>query len=242
MADRYAYVPMLGILSWLGGSLFLLRNDNRASENARGPAGNPATVLWKRTGTLGIALCLSFAFLAFTWAIHSRDQLRIWKNSLSLWQHALVHGPGCYVVRFNLADALIEAGLIRQAIPHLEAAAAIRPTEGEAFGRLADTYNRLSDLDRAERFYAEAIARDSQNPAYHLGRGRIFQRMRQWEMALAEFNIALQQQPENPEILTDAARALRSLGRIEEARQRLQRALKAAPESEEARNLLQSLR
>jgi len=77
------------------------------------------------------------------------DQMSIWKNSLTLWQHALAHCPGA--MWFAQPGGCTGSGRTGSPRPYRTWRLRHRsgPADGEAYARLADTYNMLNDLESA---------------------------------------------------------------------------------------------
>src|SRR5260370_40057467 len=95
MADRYAYIPLIGIfIAVVWGIGDLVKNYKRARDCA----------------IVG-AVCAIFALVIVT-----RVQLSYWSSSLALWQHAQEVTENNFVAYNNLGEALWSRG-------HLEAAA-----------------------------------------------------------------------------------------------------------------------
>src|SRR5262249_24098580 len=111
MANRFAYVPMIGVL-WMAvwGAAELL---------PRWPYGQilrPALA-----GTVVLA-CLAGS----SW------QLRYWRNSVTLFEHALVVAPDNFVAYNNLAYTLAAAGKFDEALTNAYAAVQLRRDFPEA--------------------------------------------------------------------------------------------------------------
>ena len=127
-ADRYMYVPMVGLaimLAW--GAADLAR---------RWPAAT------RPIAAAAIAACLAAAAV-------SAAQIQHWKNSETLFQHALDMTTDNYLAEHNLGSYLLAAGRLSEAMPHLEAALRIRPESAPArtdlASALAQTPGRLSE-------------------------------------------------------------------------------------------------
>src|ERR1039458_5637212 len=106
-ADRYTYIPMIGL------AISLVWGVSEASER------------WPRIQmALAAALCL--ACLTVTWL-----QVRYWRDSIPLYQHAIEVTSGNYVARFNLASVLETRGELAEAVTQLRETVRIRPQFGQ---------------------------------------------------------------------------------------------------------------
>ena len=98
MADRYLYVPMIGLtiaIAWI-------------AHEWRGAA-------W--AGAAAVALC----------AILSWQQVHYWKDGETLWRHAIAVTDGNYVAHDNLGVELDRAGRPEEALAEYRKAVTIRP-------------------------------------------------------------------------------------------------------------------
>ncbi len=116
MADRYAYLPMVGLviaLTWSGAELW------------RGlPRARPA---------LAAAALLLLAALAVT----SRLQLAHWRDNQSLFSHSLAVTTRNHVAHAHLGMALLASGRDREAMAELRESVRIRPDDLEVSNNLA---------------------------------------------------------------------------------------------------------
>ena len=122
-ADRYLYVPMVGLcimLAW--GTADWLGHAPRFRRAVAAAAA---------------AACLSSAALAAA-------QVRHWRDSQALFEHALAVTDGNYLAHHNLGVALAEMpGRLPEAIAHYRAALAIRPDSARAHTDLGNALAKL---------------------------------------------------------------------------------------------------
>ena len=137
MADRYAYIPGMGILFaavWVAADIIKHR-----------PAGKWLAVL--------CVLCLLTAL-----GLVSRRQLAYWQNSETVFRHALAVTTGNYAAHNNLARTLVEQGRIKEARPHLEQALAIHPEFPQAHNNLGVLLAAEGRIAAALDHFARAVA------------------------------------------------------------------------------------
>ena len=106
MADRYMYIPMVGLLIIAGWGLKDLAGNRRLLRNA-------LAVL------AGVVLLLAI--------ILTRNQTMFWQNTLTLFEHALKVTTNNSVAEVNYGDALIKAGKTDEGLLHLREAVRISP-------------------------------------------------------------------------------------------------------------------
>ena len=145
MADRYAYVPLIGIfimLAWgaaQAASRLKLRRE------------------WLAAAALGSLVPL--------WMV-TYVQVGYWRDSASLFEHALAVTEENAVAHYNLATALAEKEEWEMAIPHLHRALEILPSYASARINLGSILARQDKMDDAMRQFEMAI---EANPESDLG-------------------------------------------------------------------------
>jgi tetratricopeptide (TPR) repeat protein len=136
MADRYTYLPSIGIaimIAWSIPSLFQ-REDIRK----------------KILFPTAIAV---FAVLAFlTW-----QQCGYWKNSINLWNHALKVTKDNYLAHNSRGIAYGESGEYQRAIDDFNKAIDLKTDYFKAFNNRGFAYNKLGQYQRAINDYDKAI-------------------------------------------------------------------------------------
>jgi protein O-mannosyl-transferase len=137
MADRYAYIPLIGIFVMIAFGFA----DLAAAKNV-GIAGQAAPA--------AIALILL--------GVMTHRQISFWQSNESLWAHALTVTENNFVAEDNLGGALAMEGKADEAFPHFEAAARINPKDPMSrsnIGTYLQTHGRVAD---AIAEYEAAIA------------------------------------------------------------------------------------
>jgi protein O-mannosyl-transferase len=119
MADRYAYLPLVG--------LFVLTVWSVAECAER----------WNvKTVQLGLAAMVTLGTLAFL----STRQLSYWKDDVTLWDHALQVTPENETAESQLATAFIFRGDHDSALPHLINITKLDPTNIWPYGSIGAGY------------------------------------------------------------------------------------------------------
>src|SRR4029077_6518699 len=172
-ADRYTYLPSIG--------LFLI---------AVWAAGDVAAVgqvrLWRGVATAGTVMVVAaLACTAFT-------QTSYWRNSETLWTHALAVTTDNDVAHNNLGYLCVDRGELDQGMSHFEAASKIRS------GKLNPHYNLGTAF--VEMNLGDALARKGQP-----------------DEAMAHFEQAIKLQPDYAEAYYNRGNVLYAKGRIDEA-------------------------
>lgn len=217
MADRYTYVPLVGIfiiVTWGGADL--------ASRFRRGP-------------TVAIAAA-AVAILAL--AIITRRQVGYWRSSLELWRHTIaVTGPNARA-HTNFANALGGQGDIDAAIREYQRALRIDSTLPEAHNNLGWYLDKAGRGDEALSQYEQAIRVDSRYTEARNNYGVALAKRGQIDEAIREFSASLAVDPAQPDAHYDLAVLLSKRGLVSEAVRHLRKALELNPGDAKVRGAL----
>jgi len=198
-ADRYMYVPMIGLtimLAW--GAADVLRHWPRLK---------PATI------AAAAVACLSFAVV--TWR-----QTQYWRDSESLFQHAVDVTERNDVAQHQLGNALLEVpGRLPDAINHLQAALRINANSAATHTDLGSALSKLPGrLPDAIAEYRAAVRIDSDLPIPHSNLGSALTKMPGGlPEAIAECQAAVRLDPDLAEAHDSLGSALSKAGRLPEA-------------------------
>jgi len=221
-ADRYTYVPMTGLsimLAW--GAADLLRKRPRAMI------------------ALAVLACASSAVL-------TAMQVRYWRNSETLFRHALDSTSGNYLAHHNLGVA-IAGDRTEEAISHYRAALQIQPNSAQVHTDLGTALSKIpSRLPEAVAEYQEAIRISPDAPIPHHNLGNTLSMMDgRLPDAIAEYEAALRLKPDYAEARAGLVLAhynlgveLAKAGRASDAMAHLEAALQLRPGYAEAHNNL----
>jgi tetratricopeptide (TPR) repeat protein len=138
MADRYAYLPLVGVFVatvWAAAALAA----------GRGRACRAALA------------ALSVGVLAAL-GLQARAQAAVWRSSATLYGHAVAIDPDNWLARQNLGSALVAAGNAAAALPHLEAAVRLRPRHANAWYNLGGARYALRDYGAAVAAFERAVS------------------------------------------------------------------------------------
>lgn len=225
-ADRYAYLPHIGLflmIVWLVADI--VKGRHKAERVAAGAA---------------VVIIAALAARAF-------NQVSYWRNSETLWRHALAVTSGNDVAHNNLGYLCADRGDLDEAIQHFQAAAAIRLTKrethyntGSAFIQmnLADAFARKGQSDEAIRHYDEAIRLQPYYADAYYNRGNVLLTMGRTDEAIADLEKALQLQPGHADAHTCLGNAFLRKNLLNEAVAQYEQAADLAPQDPHSRNNL----
>ena len=208
-ADRYTYLPCVPWALLAGGGLLALA---RARKDLLVPA---------------VALS---ALLIASLATLSWRQTLIWRDTETLWRHALSLAPSS-VAHNNLALTLAKHGQTGAAIPHYRAALAIQPRYSQAWNNLGLALIEGGDLVESERSLREAIRLTPRFSEAWSNLGLVLARRGEAVPAVAAYREALRLQPDNAGAHGNLGATLDAQGQGEEALVHLREAVRLQPES-----------
>ncbi len=179
MADRYAYISLLGIfvvVCWTAADL---------------------AEKWRVPNAVLVAVTVA-VFVGLGIGLHR--QAGFWKDNLTLWTHTLEVTEANYTAEDNLATALIVAGREDEALPHLRRALLLQPDDGIATLALAN-YDRLHGNYQAALEGFAKVPRITGDPLVaaraQLNSGLSHYALQQYDSARRDFEAVLRSQPES---------------------------------------------
>lgn len=179
MADRYTYVPLIGIfiaVSW--GISDLVRRW-----------AVPKWVLPVCSTTVLLVLA------TLTWT-----QLGYWKNDLTLYRHAVDIDEDNWIAQNTLGALLGSEGRFDEAIPHLVKSINVNPAYADPYFNLGVAHYRKGDRQEAVRYYRESLRIEPGNASRRLVLARVLEEMGRREEATEEYHEVLRIDPDNKEV------------------------------------------
>jgi len=197
MADRYTYLSSAGIAIMTAWGMPALIKNEGIRKKILFPAG------------IAILAVLS----GLTW-----QQCGYWKNSITLYSHALQVTKNNFLADVNLGTALSDEGKIKDAIEHYNEGIRIKPEYATAFYSRGLAYFRLGQNQRAIEDYNEALRLRPDYVFAYNNRGSAYFRLGQYQLAIKDFNEAIRIKP-------DYAAAYNNRGNVYSNQGQFQRAI-----------------
>jgi protein O-mannosyl-transferase len=217
MADRYTYVPLIGLFLMVGW-------------------GIPEVLApWRYRS---IALPATGAAVILACAITARGQVQYWNSSIALWTHAIEVNTGNDFAHNNLGAALMDQGKVEEAIAQFTEALRIKPGAAPPHYNLANALASQGEVDKAIVHYAEALRIRPNYAEAHNNLGAALASRGRVDEAIAHYTGALQIKPDYGEAHYNLGIALASQGRVEEAIAQYTEALRIKPDYADAHNNL----
>jgi protein O-mannosyl-transferase len=210
MADRYSYVPSIGIFYLFGEALYFIKQKNQ------------------KTISYGV-----LAMFALFFSITTFSRCRVWQTGLNLWSDVIQKYPNAAAAHNNRALLLAATNKYEEALSDYNKALEVLPSYAEAYNNrgvllmnskkfaealndfnvainLRPTYWRAyfnkgllfmstAQADSAIKNYDVAIRL---NPSYdsYLNKGFVLHNQNRLDEALIEYNRAKDFQPTNPQV------------------------------------------
>ena len=205
LADRYSYLPSVGIFIAVTFAACDLAARFKISKFI----------------LAGISICI----LA-TCAITTEIQLQHWRNSVTLFQHALAVTTDNDVARDNLGVALEQDGRLAEAVEQYRVAAQLEPDRFQGHHNLANALDRLGQPAAALAEHREAVRISPDTQFLHHVLGLSLVTAGKDAEALKEFSEAARLDPHYPWPHVEIARIYLRQNRDPEALSELRAALR----------------
>jgi len=213
MADRFTYVPSLGVLILaVWGACELTRRWRYQ------------VIMLSVVGGAAIFLCLGL----------TRQQLGHWKNSEALYRHALEVTEGNYFVRNNLGITLGMKGQTDEAINQFQEAIRLKPDYADAHYNLGVILDQKGQTDEAINQFQEAIHLNPDFAEAHNNLGNALGKKGQIDEAISQFQEAIRLKPDDAEAHDNLGIALGRKGQTDEAISQCREAIRLKPDFAEA--------
>ncbi len=220
-ADRYTYVPLIGLFIVAVWAVAGLTERYRVPRSLR----------------VGVAV-LVLAILG----LFSARQLAYWRNSEALFRRALAVGPASPAMLDQLGTVLLQEGQVDAAIEQYERALAIEPLHPRAWNNLGNALTLAGRLDEAIASYRHSLRIRPGAPSTLNNLGAALTRLGRPAEALDPLWQARDAEPDNAAVQRNLGHALAALGRDEEAATHYGEALRLNPADEVSRERLKRLR
>lgn len=214
MADRYTYIPAIGLLIAIAWEAFA----------------------WPRLAAAAGVLVL------VCWSWLTIRQIAVWKDGVTLFTQALRADPENFVAHDNLGVELDRRGQFEEALHHYRETLRIKPGDrnGEANFALASFAKGERLIAAGKRDEALAVFREGlrYRPRQALARvhvGRILSAKQQLAQALREFDVAIEIEPSLAAAHMGRGVALAQSNRAAEARAAFAKTVGLDPRNFEAR-------
>ncbi|MDD5134307.1 MAG: tetratricopeptide repeat protein [Phycisphaerae bacterium] len=184
LADRYTYIPYIGLFIMLAWGLSELFSR-----------------LPYRKFILGISATIVLAILA----TYSFRQVSYWKNTETIFSHAIDVTKGNYLAYTNLGDYLSRQGKIPLAIEHYRKSLHLQPNSSSVHNNLGFVLAIQGNYTQAIAHFTQAIQLEPDLAKAHKNLAKAFIAQGRFEQALDQLRQAVQINPNQPDFMNDLA-------------------------------------
>jgi len=256
MADRYAYIPLMGVFVMVTFGFADLGDTLKLNFTAG-------------------AIAVAWVFLALS--IVTERQLAYWSSSYDLWSHTLSVTGANFIAQDNLGGALLLLGRADEAYPHFQAAAEINPQDpmshsnlgayflehgrlseaakqdeiaisltsdrgllASTYANLGSAYRGLGEYGKARQSYDQALRLSDRQFNAYLGLGMLLEEQGRLQDAISNYAHSIEVTP-TAEGYLRLGHALEQDQRKTEALAVYRQALAMFPDLQAAKDALQAL-
>jgi protein O-mannosyl-transferase len=219
-ADRYTYVPLIGlfiIVVWGGADLAARWQFRRQ-------------LLWVMSAVIIIVL----TFCAW-W------QVSYWRNSVTLFEHALKIMPGNYIALSNLGQFYINTGEYDKGLAYIQQAIQIKPKLAPLYYNIGLALHGRGNYHKALEYFAKAEELSFKDDENRRLLGDCYRLTGKWQQAVNIYQKALEINNRNVSARYGLALTLMKMGQGDEAIKELKEALSSDPYHLSARKTLMFL-
>ena len=175
LADRWAYVPAVGLFIMIAWSIpdFVKHWSHH------------------QVGLGVMSIVIVSTLMASTWG-----QTQNWKNSVTLFQHALTVNPENWLAHTNLGTALADNGQKEDAYRHFAEAIRLYSHDPHVQVNYGDTMLANGRIKKAAGHYYEALRINPGFAEAHNNLGLILVRSGKIEESIEQFQLAIQNRPD----------------------------------------------
>jgi Flp pilus assembly protein TadD len=217
MADRYFYVPSIGLFIAL---VFGLTDVAKR---------------WRIAPLVGAGVALGVLLILATL---TNAQIQRWRDSFTLFDYTLAVTPPNFLIEHNLGLAMGDSGRYDEAAVHFERALKMDPNFYEGLVALGVTREFQGRLREAIQCFQAAIHSQPDTPKAHVQLGHALWKQNDHQGALEAMRRASQLAPEDEDIRADFGIALELVDRLPEAIEQFHEALRMNPNDAETHNNL----
>ena len=224
MADRYVYVPLIGIFIIIAWGLPELMAK------------------WRHRDKVLIILAGIFipTLMVMTWI-----QVSHWKSSITLFKHAIrvtdKEYPGFAIVYNNLGDALLAERKNEEAISHFQTAIKLNPDHTKAHYNLGVVLQQKGNTNEAISHYKMAIKLNPDFAEAYNNLGNALLAEQKTEEAISHFQTAIKIKPDYADAYNNLGVALFNAKMTEEAITYYKEAIRIQPDFAAAQKNLETV-
>lgn len=211
MADRYSYIPSIGI--------FYL-------------AGEAVNFAWDKKLKL-VSILLLCVFTVF-FSLQTYARCSIWKNGMTLWTDVIDQDQTIASAYYNRGNFIMNHGGFNEALNDFNKAIELAPNHFDAFNNRGNLFMNHNLYDSALKDFNKAIKLKPDLSTAYYNRGIIFMQEKKFDQAIKDFSKAIELKPNDFETYFKRGYVFTTIGRNEEALNYYNKAIKINPDKVQA--------
>jgi Flp pilus assembly protein TadD len=217
MADRYTYIPFIGLFIIVAWGATELSAQWRAQR-----------VILASSASVVLLACIAV----------TNVQVRHWRDGVALWQHTVAVTDNNFIAMTNLGYELMQRDRLDEAAIRFNDALRVSPNYLLARQNLGLALTKQRKYTEAIEQYQHALRMEPRNALLHADLGLTLSNAQRDDEAIAQYNEALRLQPELAAAHLRLGNALVRKGDVTNAIAHYEHALRIEPSSAEAHNNL----
>jgi len=196
MADRYTYLPSIGIAIMLAWCVpFFIKNEDKCKN---------------------VLFPLAAAFLVIL-SVLTWQQCGYWKSNTELWTHNLKITRNNWLAHNNIACHLKHEGKINEALYHYNEAIRINPYYADAYNNRGVVYYNRGQYQHAIEDYSKAIRIKPNYTNAYFNRGVVYGGLGQYQLSIEDFNEVIRLEPNYAEAYNNRGFTYFKIGQYQRA-------------------------
>ena len=180
LADRFVYVPSIGIFYLIGeGFVWLYKRPVNYVRTAR-------------IFLLAVLIVIIGALMPLTW-----KRCEIWKDGVSLWGDVLISHPESLRAHFNRGVAYADKGRYAEAIADFTKAIQLNPDVPDHYKVRGDAYRKIGKFEQAIADYNKVIELVPNNALTYFDRACAYDSKGDFNKAVHDYTMAIEIDPRN---------------------------------------------
>ena len=215
MADRYTYLPSIGVL---------------------------LIIVWSLSSLLGrlphhkTLLAGGFTVIVVSLACVTWVQTGYWKDTETLFGRAAAVTEKNYLAHFLMGDSFSARNKLDMALSEYQKAIAIVPDYADAHNKIGMVFARQGCIEEAIDHYQEALRANPKHTLAHLNMASVLAEQGNLDEAMTHYLQALSMDPDSGAVYNGLGVVMARMQRLDESIYYLSRAVEICPDSPEGNN------
>ena len=177
-ADRYTYIPSIGIFYLMGEFFSWLY-----TKKCKNLMLCKLVIMNMLVGIIGI-----LSFLTY-------ERTKLWKNDITLWSNVLKHYPYNDTAHLNIGAFYCAEGNYTEALRHAQVALSLSPDAWDVYMLMGNIFYAKNELEEALDYYKKALILNPESYRAFYNTGLAYEAMGRYDKALNNYKMALEINP-----------------------------------------------